>query len=110
MDLNEFIEKYDIAIVAKANLQDKSFDVIKRDVKLESRDLFEQLIQFGSVEGLVKSIEGQILPRIWMQGNTKCVVCQPRQDQIVALFYDSSLNAKDEYYHAKEMDSLLKEL
>ena len=40
MNLNEFIEKNDIAIVAIANLQEKSFDIIKRDLELESYDLF----------------------------------------------------------------------
>ena len=36
MNLNEFIEKNDIAIVAIAKLQEKSFDIIKRDLELES--------------------------------------------------------------------------
>ncbi len=43
-------------------------------LKLESYDLFEQLIQYGSVDSLMANIEGQILPRIWTQGNTKCKV------------------------------------
>jgi hypothetical protein len=110
MNLNEFIEKNGIAIVAKANLQEKSFDIIKKDLELESYDLFEQLILSGSVDNLIESIEGQILPRIWTQGNTRCVVCQPAPNQIMALFYNSSLNVKDEYYHAKEIDTLLKSL
>ena len=110
MNLNEFIEKNDIAIVAKANLQEKTFEIIKRDLELESYDLFEQLIVFGSVDNLMESIEGQILPRTWTQGNTRCIVCQPTPNQIMALFYNSSLNVKDEYYHAKEMDTLLKQL
>ena len=110
MNLNEFIEKNYIAIVAIANLQEKSFDIIKRDLELESYDLFEQLIIHGSVENLMENIEGQILPRIWTQGNTRCIVCRPDPNQIVALFYDNSLNVKDEYYHAKELETLLKQL
>ena len=46
MNLNEFIEKNDIAIVAKANLQEKTFEIIKNDLELESYDLFEQLIVY----------------------------------------------------------------
>ena len=110
MNLNEFIEKNDIAIVAIANLQEKSFDIIKGDLELESYDLFEQLVIHGSVENLMENIEGQILPRIWTQGNTRCIVCRPDQNQIVALFYDNSPNVKDEYYHAKELETLLKQL
>ena len=110
MNLNEFMEKNNIVIVAKANLQGKSFEIIKNDLELESYDLFEQLIIHGSVENLMENIEGQILPRIWTQGNTRCIVCRPDPNQIVALFYDNSLNVKDEYYHAKELDTLLKQL
>lgn len=110
MNLNEFMEKNNIVIVAKANLQEKTFEIIKNDLELESYDLFEQLIIFGSVDNLMESIEGQILPRTWTQGNTRCIVCQPTPNQIMALFYNSSLNVKDEYYHAKEMDTLLKQL
>lgn len=36
--------------------------------------------------------------------------CRPDPNQIVALFYDNSLNVKDEYYHAKELETLLKQL
>ena len=110
MNINEFIEKNDIAIVVKANLQEKDFDIIKRDLELESYDLFEQLILHGSVENLMENIEGQILPRIWTQGDTRCIVCRPSPNQIVALFYNSSLNVKDEYYHAKELEISLKQL
>ena len=110
MNLNEFIEKNDIAIFAKANLEERAFDIIKRDLKLESYDLFDQLIRFGSVDSLMEDITGQILPRIWTQGNTKCIVCRPHQNEIIAMFYDSSRNVKDEYYHAKALDTQLKEL
>ena len=110
MNLNEFMEKYDIAIAACVNRQEMAFDIIKSGLKLESDDLFKQLILFGSVDSLVESIKGQILPRIWTQGNSKCIVCQPRPMEIIALFYDSSRNIKDEYVHAIALDKLLKEL
>ncbi len=110
MNINKFIEENDIVIVAKINLQEKYFDIIKRDLELESYDLFEQLILFGSVDNLMESIEGQIMPRIWTQGNTRCIICRPSPNQIIVLFYDSFLNAKDEYYHAKKLDTLLKQL
>ena len=89
MNISDFIEKNDIAILAKADLGNQRFDIIKKDVELESYDLFEQLILFNSVENLMKSLSGQLLPRIWTQGNTKCVICQPNDEQIVALFYDN---------------------
>ena len=50
MNISDFIEKNDIAILAKADLGNQRFDIIKKDVELESYDLFEQLILFNSVE------------------------------------------------------------
>ena len=36
MNLNEFMEKNNIVIVAKANLQEKSFEIIKNDLKRDA--------------------------------------------------------------------------
>ena len=44
MNISDFIEKNDIAILAKADLGNQRFDIIKKDVELESYDLFEHLI------------------------------------------------------------------
>ncbi len=110
MSINDFIEKNNIAIFVKADLKTKRMEIIKRNVELESYDLFQQLILFGNTDNLCASIDGQILPRIWTQGNTKCIVCKPKQEQLVALFYDNDMNATDNYFHAKKLDLLLKEL
>ena len=41
MNLNEFMEKNNIVIVAKANLQEKSFEIIKNDLELESYEYIQ---------------------------------------------------------------------
>lgn len=110
MSINDFIEKNNIAIFAKADLKTKKFEIIKRNVELESYDLFQQLILFGNTDNLCASVDGQILPRIWSQGNTKCIVCKPNNEQLVALFYNNDLNATDNYFYAKKLDLLLKEV
>ena len=70
----------------------------------------EQLILFGNTDTLLENVEGQILPRIWAQGNTKCVVCKPNNEQLIALFYENNMDAKENYFYAKELDSLLKDI
>ncbi|SFU55401.1 hypothetical protein [Butyrivibrio sp. INlla21] len=110
MNINEFIKKNNIAIVARADLSNKSFEIIKRDLELESYDLFEQLIIYGTVDNLVASTEGQILPRIWTQGKSKCVITYDNNEHIVALFYENSMDAKENYFYAKQLDLLLKEV
>lgn len=110
MNICEFMEQNNIAIAAKADLKNKIFNISKRDVQLESFDLFEQLILYNNIDNLVAILDGQILPRIWVQGNTKCVVCKPNSEQVVAFFYDNCMDAKDNYFYAKQLDLLLKEL
>lgn len=110
MNIYEFMEQNNITIAAKADLSNKIFDITKRNVELESFDLFEQLILFSNIDNLVASLDGQILPRIWVQGNTHCVICKPNSNQLVALFYDNCMDAKDNYLYAKKLDLLLKEV
>ena len=110
MNLDEFIEKNNIAIFVKADFRSKRYDIIKKDILLESYDLFEQLILYSNVDSLFECVKGQILPRIWSQGKTKCVICQISEEQLVALFYDTNMDARDNYLFAKEVDMKLKEL
>lgn len=110
MNLYEFVEKNNIAILAKADYRTKKFDIIKRDVMLEHYDLFEQLIVYSDVENLFESVTGQILPRIWSQGKTKCVICRINEEMLVALFYDTSMSVMDNYLFAKQVDMKMKEL
>lgn len=110
MNLDEFIEKNNIAIFVKADFRSKRYDIIKKDILLESYDLFEQLILYSNVDSLFECVKGQMPPRIWSQGKTKCVICQISEEQLVALFYDTNIDAKDNYLFAKEVDMKLKEL
>ena len=110
MKIDDFIEKNDIAIFVKVDLKSKKIDMIKKDVILDSYDLFEQLILFNNIENLFKSVSGQIFPRIWQQGKTRCVICRINEEQLVALFYDTCMDAKDNYLFAKQLDIKVKEL
>ena len=110
MNISDLLEKNNIAIVAKADLKNKRFEILKKDIELESYDLFEQLVLFNNIDNLMASVNGQILPRIWSQGNTKCVICQPKDEEIVALFYDTYMDAKDNYFYVEQLDLLLKEI
>lgn len=110
MKIDDFMVKNNIAIFVKADFGSKSFDIIKNDIVLESYDLFEQLILYSNVDNLFESVNGQILPRIWSQGNTKCVICQISEEQIVALFYDTRMDVKANYLFAKQVDNKMKEL
>ncbi len=110
MNIYDLLETNNIAIVVQVDLKNKRFEILKKDIALESYDLFEQIILFNNVDNLVSSVKGQILPRIWTQGNTKCTICQPKDEKIVALFYDNHMDAKENYFFAQQLDSVLKEI
>ncbi len=105
---DEFIEKNSIAILVKVDYRTKSFEIIKKDIGLESNELFEQLILYGNVDSLFESVKGQMMPRIWSQGKTKCVICKINEEQLVVIFYDTTMDVKDNYLFAKQLDIKIK--
>ena len=107
---DEFMKANGIAIYAEADLPAGLFRIIKRDGELESYSLFEQLILFQSAESLEKYVEGQLLPRIWTQGRTRCVLSMPDAHRIIALFYDSNAAAAENYSFALKLDAELREM
>lgn len=110
MSVNEFMNENGIAIYAEADLTAGTFRIVKRDAELESYALFEQLILYQSAENLDKYLEGQLLPRLWSCGGTRCAVGRPEADRIVALFYDSDRAAAEDYRFARKLDAELKEI
>lgn len=110
MSVEQFMEKNSIAILVEVDLKDKKMDVKKTDIEMESPDLFKQLIDYGSVESLVKCVSERLLPRMWAQGNTKCIVSKPSEEKIIVLFYDWYSDAEGGYFYAKQLDKQLREL
>ena len=51
-----------------------------------------------------------MLPRIWSQGKTKCVICQINEEQLVVIFYDTTMDVKDNYLFAKQLEIKVREL
>ena len=110
MKIEDFIVQNNIGIFVKADIRNKIFDIKKMDIELESYDLFNQLVLMGSVEGLVESVTGQLMPRMWRQGNTRCVICQPNEELLILLFYDSEMDVAEDYTFTKQLDLQLKKM
>ena len=103
MSVDEFMNENGIAIYAEADLAAATFRIVKRDAALESYALFEQLILYQSAENLDKCLEGQLFPRLWRCGGTRCTVGRPELDRIVAPFYDSGRAAAEDCLHALKL-------
>lgn len=108
--IKEFMEKNNLVFLVEVDANENMFHIHKTDKELQSYDLFEQLILFSNTEKLVQYTYGQLLPRIWTQGDTKCVICKPNDEKIVCAFYDSQLDAKEHYFFAKNLNDELSTL
>lgn len=103
INVKEFMQNNNIIILAEIDVKDNMFHIHKINKELKSYDLFEQIILFSNVDNLLQSTTGQLLPRIWTQGDSKCVICRPNEEKIVCVFYDTQMDAKDHYFYAKRL-------
>lgn len=103
MDVIKFMLDNNIAIFVEVDVNDKLIYMRKRDIEMQSYDLFEQLILYNSIDNLIQNVSGQLLPRIWGQGDTQCVICKPNDTKLICLFYDKHLDAKENYFYAEEL-------
>ena len=112
MTIKEFIDNNGIAVFVEGNVRKNSFNITNSAIPLESRVLFEQLILNNTPKSLWKYMSKQkLLPRMWQQGNTKCVMCRSDKEKLIfALFYDSAQGAEEDWRFAQKLDSELKEI
>lgn len=103
INIKEFMKNNNITILVEVDVKDNMFHIHKINQELQSYDLFEQIILFSNVDNLLQSTTGQLLPRIWTQGDSKCAICRPNEEKIVCVFYDTQMDAKDNYFYAKKL-------
>lgn len=115
MTIDEFIEVNNIIIFVEVDLQNKMFFIRKMELEHELEeydlfDLFEKLILYKNTKDLLEDVTGQLMPRVWRQGATHCALCYPNYKRIIALFYDTGMDEKEDYFYAKELDLQIQEL
>lgn len=110
MDIVEFLAKNEISLYVDADLKTNEFNIIKTSTQLTSYSLFVQLILHNTPDILLRTIAGQIMPRMWRQGNVRCIISQPNHNHIIALFYENTLDAKENYLYALELNSKIMNL
>ena len=107
MSIYQFMEENEIAILAEIDVQNGESLIYKRDIELQSYDLFNQLVLYSHPDGLFASVKDQLMPRIWTQGESKCVVCLINSI-LICMFYDTNMDAKENYLFAKDLSLKLK--
>ena len=59
---------------------------------------------------LYQSMEGQILPQYWGQGNVKMLISIPQEDIMVLFFYYKRNDTHEEHHKGKMIDEEVKNL
>jgi hypothetical protein len=78
---------------------------------LQWKDLSNSL--FGDAEAIVRldqSLEGQILPQVFSQGDVRCAVMKPKEEIIVGIFDQSGKDLVSFYKECKEISKRLADL
>ena len=108
--LNEIMRDNDIILVLIANLKKGSIDELGDKYKLEYTGLLDTL--FGDIErvqALNQSLENQILPQSWNQGNVKCLVCKPKDDIVIGMFFHEHRDTVQSYRFCKMLNEIVNE-
>ncbi|MCH5265790.1 MAG: hypothetical protein J1F02_07810 [Lachnospiraceae bacterium] len=109
-NVKEFMQKNNLSILAEIDVKDNMYYIYKTDQPLAFYSLFEQLILFNNIENLLQSLSGQILPALWSQGNTNCIICQINKEKLVCVFYDAEQDVRDKYAFAQRLNEDLVKL
>ena len=60
------------------------------------------------LRNLVNSLDGQILPTHWGQGDVEMLVCNPKREIVVLFFYYAEDDVLAEYEKGERIDKMLK--
>lgn len=109
--LKNIIKENEISYCVVANLNTNLIDKIGDVSELDYKDLVEQL--FGNIQQiktLNDSLEGQLLPRSWKQGNIRCLVCKPKDSIIIGLFYNESRSFMESIHFGDNVTKIIENL
>lgn len=88
-DIDKFMKNHGIAYAIVTNLDSGLIETLGNISDLAYDDLVKQLFaDFNSIKSLNKSLEGQMMPQIWSQGEVRCIVIKPTVNIIIGLLYN----------------------
>ena len=100
--LQIILKRHNVKLAVVGCLADGSIEKVGTADGLRGHDLIQSL--FGDHESLMAldhSLEGQLMPRLWAQGEVGCVVCKPVPSHLVGLFYVETRNVVEKYRWSK---------
>ncbi len=101
-NLKQTLGMLNVPFAVVAELSNGEIDFIGKLEAVKNTDLISRLfLDKDAVDALNRSLEDQILPRIWTQGSVTCVVCKPNASILVGLFVEGDLDIRERYRFSK---------
>ena len=106
--LHEFLTSAGIPYALAANVATGEVDSFGDATAIVGTDLVNTLFaDRESINALQRSLQGQLLPRIWSQGDLTCIVCKPSEDVIVGLFCRALRDPVEQYHRSTNLNDEL---
>ena len=104
--LEEQLKVWKIPLAVVADVETGDTIRLGSSTGLGVDDLLNNLFRDAdAVLTTARSLEGQLLPRTWIQGNVSCVVCKPNETTMVGLFCIDQRNPVEMYHRSKALNS-----
>ncbi|SDH05272.1 hypothetical protein SAMN05216584_1302 [Selenomonas sp. WCT3] len=97
MTIEEIMNKENIPFCMVVNTITKREDCIGDKKNFATNGLLDMINTNNRLEDLIRSLDGQILPTHWTQGEEKMMICNPKKNIFVILCYFSNDSILDRY-------------
>jgi len=104
------MSKYEIIYSVIANLKLDTLTSIGWRYKLPYQGLLDLFHDEESVKSLNDSLVGEIMPQAMRQGELKCLICKPKNDILIGLFYVEKRDVGDAYIFGKKLNDELSQI
>ncbi len=110
-EITRIMSQHQLIYVIVADLDSGRVDTLGDQAKLKYKDLIPTLFGAGdSIRDLNNSLEGQMMPRTWRQGEVACILCKPVESAIVGLFYHEHREPAESYRFSEQLDAQIGEV
>jgi hypothetical protein len=110
-EITRLMSEHQVIYGIVADLDSGGVDTFGDKTKLRYKGLVQTLFGDGnSIRDLNASLEGQMMPQTWGQGEDACIVCKPAENFIVGLFYHEQREPAESYRFSKQLDAQIGEV
>ncbi len=105
LGLKEVLKKYGIIYCVVAHLDSELVETYGDKGGLAYQDLVKtHFYNFETIQALNNFLADQPKPKLFRQGEVASIMCKPKQDTIVGLFYHEQREFPEYFKWAKEVD------